>query len=88
MSQLRTLDYAFLAVMGATGLAVAAFVTRNPAWNEAGIPPIVWPIAVSFVFDLASVALKGGGTPPLAMPVRAVGVIASMALVALLQGRI
>lgn len=87
-ARLGPLEYAFLALMLLTGISMAAFVGRNPSWNQAGIPPIVWPIAVSFAFDLASVAVKGGGMPPLAMPLRAVGVVAAMALVALLTGRI
>jgi hypothetical protein len=85
---LGPLEYAFVALMLIAGLGIVAFVGRNPSWNDAGIPPIVWPIALSFAFDLGSVALKGGGMPPLAMPLRAVGVVAAMALVALLSGRI
>jgi hypothetical protein len=86
--KLGPIDYAFFGLMFVTGLGVAAHVTRNPAMADAGIPPIVWPIGVSFAFDLATLALKGGGRPPLAMPIRAVGVIGAMALYALLQGRI
>ncbi len=85
--RLQRLDYLFFALMLVTGVGIAAYVTRNPAMNDAGIPPIVWPIAVSFAFDLATVAMKGGGMPPLAMPIRAAGVIGAMVLVALLQGR-
>ena len=87
-ARLGALDHAFLAVMAAAGIGMAAYVTRNPALNDAGIPPIVWPIGVALAFDLATVAFKGGGMPPLAMPVRAVGVIGAMALYTLLQGRI
>ena len=86
--KLGPVDYAFFALMLVTGLGVAASVTRNPAMAEAAIPPIIWPIGVSFVFDLATLAFKGGGHPPLAMPIRAVGVIGAMALYALFQGRI
>jgi hypothetical protein len=87
-ARLGTLEYAFFAVMLAVGCGIAAYVTRNPAINDAGIPPIVWPIGAAFAFDLVTVAIRGGGMPPLAMPLRAIGVIASMVLVAVLQGRI
>lgn len=86
--RLGALEYSFFALMLAVGTGVAAYVTRNPALNDAGIPPIVWPIAAAFAFDMATVAIKGGGMPPLAMPIRAIGVIAAMVLVAVLQGRI
>lgn len=87
-ARLGLLEYAFFALMLAVGTGIAAHVTRHPALNDAGIPPIVWPIGAAFAFDLVTVAVRGGGMPPLAMPVRAVGVIGAMVLVALLQGRI
>ena len=87
-TRLAAFEYTFLVVMAAIGVVIAAYVTRNPTMNDATIPPIVWPIGVAFVFDLVTVALRGGGMPPLAMPIRAVGVIGAMVLVALLQGRI
>ena len=82
------LEYAFFGLMLAFGIGLAAYVTRNPSLNDAGIPPIVWPIGVAFAFDLATVALKGGGMPPLAMPIRAIGVIGAMVLFIVLNGRI
>ncbi len=87
-NRIGKLEYAFFALMLAFGFGLAATVTRNPSLNDAGIPPIVWPIGVAFAFDLATVALKGGGMPPLAMPVRAIGVIAAMVLFIVLGGRI
>jgi hypothetical protein len=87
-SRFGPLDYAFCAVMLAVGSGVAAYVTRYPAMNDAGIPPIVWPIGAAFAFDLVTVAIRGGGMPPLAMPIRAIGVIGAMVLVILLQGRV
>jgi hypothetical protein len=87
-TRLGLLDHAFFALMLVAGIGTALFVTRNPAWTDAGIPPIVWPIGVAFAFDLASVAVRRGGMPPLAMPIRAVGVIGAMALYTLLQGRL
>ncbi len=82
------LDYAFFALMLAFGVGLAAYVTRNPSLNDAGIPPIVWPIGVAFAFDLVTVAVRGGGMPPLAMPVRAIGVIGAMVLFIVLGGRL
>lgn len=87
-ARLGLLDYAFFALMFVLGTGIAVYVTRNPSLNEAGIPPIVWPIGVAFVFDLVTVAIRGGGMPPMTMPIRAIGVIGAMVLVALLQGRI
>lgn len=87
-ARLGVLEYVFLALMLATGIGIAAYITRNPALNDAAIPPIVWPVGVALAFDLATVAIKGGGRPPLAMPVRAVGVIGAMALYTMLLGRI
>jgi hypothetical protein len=86
--KLGPLEFAFFALMLAAGVGTAWLVGRDPALNEAGIPPIVWPIGAAFAFDLVTVALRGGGMPPLAMPIRAAGVIAAMALVAILQGRV
>ena len=86
--KLGLLEYAFFALMFVFGVGLAAYVTRNPSLNDAGIPPIVWPIGVAFAFDLVTVALKGGGMPPLAMPVRAIGVIGAMVLFIVLAGRI
>jgi hypothetical protein len=84
--KLGRIDYAFFALMLATGVGVAAYVARNPALADAGLPPIVWPIAVAFAFDLVTLALQGGGRPPLAMPIRAVGVIGAMLLYTVLVG--
>jgi hypothetical protein len=84
--KLGRIDYAFFALMLATGVGVAAYVARNPALADASSPPIIWPIAVSFAFDLATLAMQGGGRPPLAMPIRAVGVIGAMLLYTLLVG--
>jgi hypothetical protein len=87
-ARLGALEYAFFAIMAAVGFGSAWWVTRHPAWGEAALPPITWPIAAALLFDIVTAGLRGGGLPPLAMPVRAVGVFAAMALVAMLQGRI
>jgi hypothetical protein len=84
--KLGRIDYVFFALMLATGFGVAAYVGRNPSLAEASIPPIVWPIAVSFAFDLVTLARQGGGRPPLAMPIRAVGVIGAMLLYTVMVG--
>ena len=86
--KINRLEFAFFALMLAFGIGLAAYVTRNPSLNDAGIPPIVWPIGVAFAFDLVTVAMKGGGMPPLAMPIRAIGVIGAMVLFIVLGGRI
>jgi hypothetical protein len=82
------LEAGFLAIMGAAGLATAAYVTRNPQVQEAALPPIIWPIAASLIFDIATTLMRGGGMPPLAMPVRAAGVILAMVIYIALLGRV
>jgi hypothetical protein len=86
--KLGLLEWVFFTAMLLAGVGTAWLVSRDPSLNDAALPPIVWPIGAAFAFDLASVALKGGGMPPLAMPLRAIGVVGAMVLVALLQGRI
>jgi hypothetical protein len=82
------LEGAFLALMTVAGLASAFLAGRYPEAANGALPSILWPVGVSLLFDIVTVAMRGGGLPPLAMPVRAAGVVLAMALVAMLQGRI
>jgi hypothetical protein len=88
MGPLGRMEILFLAVMIAAGLGTAMLVTRNPALDAGFLPPLVWPLGVSLAFDLATVALRGGGPPPLPMPVRIAGTVLAMVLVVVLQGRV
>jgi L-asparaginase II len=88
MPRIGRLEAGFLAIMVAAGLATAAYVTRNPAVQEAFLPPILWPLGAALAFDIITTLLRGGGMPPLAMPVRAAGVVLAMALYIALLGRV
>ena len=82
------LEIAFIALMLLAGAVTAMVVGRNPGWGDAPVPAVLWPVMASFVFDLATLAWKRGGPPPLVMPVRAAGVVAGMVLYIVLVGRI
>jgi hypothetical protein len=85
---LGRLELGFLAIMVAAGLATAAYATRNPAAQEAALPAILWPLGASLIFDIVTTLARGGGMPPLTMPVRAAGVVLAMILYTLLLGRV
>lgn len=87
MPKLSPLDVLFLALMAAAGIGLAFAVSRNPGLEQSAIPPIIWPIGAALLFDIVTGAMRGGA-PPLAMPIRATGVIAAMALYVLLAGRL
>lgn len=88
MPKFGALEYTFVALMLATGFGVAAIAGRNPALESGTFPPIIWPVGAALVFDIVTTLLRGGGMPPLAMPIRAAGVVLAMALYAMLVGRI
>ncbi len=86
--RIGNLEASFLALMGVVGVGTAAVVTREPSWNDAALMPLLWPIAVALLFDIVTAGLRGGGLPPLPMPIRAAGVLLAMTLFVLLNGRV
>lgn len=73
----KKLHMIFVGLMIVSGVA-AFFVTRQwPGLRDFPVPPIIWPLGVSLVFDIATMPrVAEGRLPPLDMQVRVLGVLA------------
>lgn len=71
----------YVPAMCLAGILVGGFVRANPAFATAAIPPYVWLLALSLVFDLATMALAGRvAIVPMTMNARAFGFISGVVL--------
>ena len=71
----------YIAAMCLAGVAIGVYVRAHPALAQGSIPPYVWLLGLSFIFDLAIMALAMRMTiAPLQMNVRVMGFLTGAAL--------
>jgi hypothetical protein len=73
----KKLHLIFIGLMVVSGVVVF-FITRQwPALRDFPVPPIIWPLGVSLIFDIVTMPrVAQGRLPPLDMQVRVLGVLA------------
>ncbi|MFT4097097.1 MAG: hypothetical protein QM651_08220 [Rhodoblastus sp.] len=71
----------YVPLMCVAGVAVGAYARANPGFAEGSIPPYVWLLGVSLIFDIAVMALATRiGIVPMTMNARAAGFFSGVAL--------
>jgi hypothetical protein len=72
----------YVAAMIAAGLVIGIVVMNRPALRDAFLPPVVWPLGVSLVLDLALTPLVAQGRlPPLTLNERVIGFLGAGLLI-------
>lgn len=75
----------YAVVMLAAAIAVGLVVASRPDLSAAILPPIIWPLGASLLFDVIVMQLAARGrAEPLTMPVRLVGVLGAAMIVLLI----
>lgn len=71
----------YVPLMCLAGIAVGAFVRANPAYAQGAVPPYVWLLVISLIFDLGTIALSSRlRIVPLTMNMRALGFVSGVVL--------
>ena len=71
----------YVPIMCFAGVVVGGYARANPAFAQGAIPPYVWLLGVSLVFDLATMALASRtAIVPLSMNSRVFGFISGVVL--------
>lgn len=71
----------YVPIMCLAGIAIGAFVHANPAYAQGAVPPYVWLLVISLIFDVATIALSGRlRIVPLTMNMRALGFVSGVVL--------
>ncbi|WP_112663231.1 hypothetical protein [Microvirga flavescens] len=71
----------YILTMIVSGFLIAAILVARPSWQDAFLPPVAWPFAVSFVFELVLNVGGRGRFEPLAMGERLAGILPSCLIV-------
>ena len=73
----KKLHLIFVALMVVSGVVVFAITRHLPGLRDFPVPPVIWPLGVSLVFDIFTMPrVAEGRLPPLDMQVRVLGVLA------------
>lgn len=71
----------YVPIMCFAGVVVGGYARANPAFAQGAIPPYVWLLGVSLVFDLVTMALASRiAIVPLSMNSRVFGFISGVVL--------
>ncbi|MFO1168040.1 MAG: hypothetical protein U1E19_07985 [Rhodoblastus sp.] len=71
----------YVPIMCFAGVVIGAYARANPAFANGSIPPYVWLLGLSLVFDLATMALASRiAIVPMSMNARVMGFLSGVVL--------
>ncbi len=71
----------YVPIMCLAGIAIGGYARANPAFANGSIPPYVWLLGLSFLFDVTLLALATRvAIVPLSMNVRVLGFLSGVVL--------
>ncbi|MGO4704675.1 hypothetical protein AB4072_02720 [Microvirga sp. 2MCAF38] len=79
--KLSRIGVVYVSTMIASGFLIAAVLMARPAWEDAFLPPFVWPFAVSFMFELVLNLSSRVRFKPLTMEERLAGILPASLIV-------
>ena len=76
----------YIAGVLAAGVATGLFLLRNPSWQQADFPPVIWPVVVSLAIDIVIGQMAAQGrAEPLTMGDRLAAVIGAGLIITIMQ---
>lgn len=76
----------YVPIMCFAGVVIGGYARANPAFANSSIPPYVWLLGLSLIFDMAMLALATRvAIVPLSMNARIVGFLSGVVLYMLIQ---
>lgn len=76
----------YVPIMCFAGVVIGGYARANPAFANGSIPPYVWLLGLSFVFDVVMLTLATRlAIVPLTMNVRVIGFLSGVVLYMLIQ---